>query len=815
MMTRLNDKKTSILIVEDDPMQAETLRLGLDYCGYRVVATISHGEEALERVQALAPDLVLMDILLAGKMDGIEAAQKIHEACDIPVLYLTAYADDEFFRRARVTEPYAFMLKPCSTREIQLAIETALYRHKTERSARATLEQAVTERTAELVQARNRIASILESISDAFVSLDASWHYTYVNAKAGELFGRKQEALIGKHIWSEFPESVGQPFYHACHKAMAQQTPIEMEEYYPPWQRWLENRIQPSKEGLSIFFHDITERKRSEQALRESERYNRMLFECLPTGLALCRMDGTLVDINQAFASMLGRSIEETLPLSYWDITPAKYAEQEQLQLANLNASGRYGPYEKEYLHKEGHLVPVVLSGRIIEKDGERYIWSSVKDITERKQSGEQIQHQLEMLQALYSGAHKLSESLDFSGIAHSVTQLCVEVLGVQLAWLGRAEADGSVSLLAQYPAENTYPRRISVRWDESPLGQGSTGRAIREGAPVFSTEISKDKKFSPWLDMALQEGFHSSAAFPLISRGKAFGTLNLYSPVAGFFTPERVELFQALAHQAAAALVNIALYDEIRAYTRELEQRVADRTADLVAINQELEAYSYSVSHDLRAPLRAIQGFAQALEEDYGAKLGATGADYIQRIVDSAQRMDTLIQDLLAYSQLTRADIQLNPVNMAAVVREALAQLDREIKQSGATITAAPSLSAVMAHAPTLTQIISNLLGNAIKFVPSGRLPEIKIWTEERGERIRLWVEDNGIGIAPEHQARIFHVFERLHGVENYPGTGIGLAIVCKGAERMGGEAGVESNVGNGSRFWVELDKPSGAKNP
>jgi PAS domain S-box-containing protein len=813
MMDRLNEKMTSILIVEDDPMQAETLRLGLVYCGYRVAATISHGEEALERVQSLAPDLVLMDILLAGKMDGIEAAQKIHESCDIPVLFLTAYADDEFFRRARVTEPYAFMLKPCSTREIQLAIETALYRHNTERTARTALEQAVTERTAELVQARDRNSSILESISDAFVSLDTSWHYTYVNAKAGELFGRKPEALIGKHIWSEFPEGVGQPFYHAYHKAMAEQTPIEMEEYYPPWQRWFENRIQPSREGLAIFFHDITERKRSEQALRESERYNRMLFESLPTGLALCRMDGTLVDINQAFASMLGRSIEETLPLSYWDITPAKYAEQEQVQLATLSATGRYGPYEKEFIHKDGHLVPVVLSGRIIEKDGERYIWSSVKDISERKQSGAQIQHQLEMLQALYSGAHKLSESLDFSGIAQSVTQLCVEVLGVQLAWLGRAEADGSVSLLSQYPAANPYPRSISVRWDESPLGQGSTGRAIREGAPVFSTEISKDKKFSPWLDMALQEGFHSSAAFPLISRGKAFGTLNLYSTVAGFFTPERVELFQALAHQAAAALVNITLYDEVRAYAWELEQRVADRTADLVAINQELEAYSYSVSHDLRAPLRAMQGFAQALEEDYGAKLGSAGQDYIQRIIASAQRMDTLIQDLLAYSQLTRADIQLKPASLDLAVKEALAQLRSEIKQSAAKITLAPPLAAVMGQARILTQIVSNLLGNAIKFVASATRPEVKVWTEERGERVRLWVEDNGIGIDPEHQARIFRVFERLHGVETYPGTGIGLAIVNKGANRMGGEAGVESIVGKGSRFWVELDKPPGTE--
>jgi PAS domain S-box-containing protein len=544
---------------------------------------------------------------------------------------------------------------------------------------------------AQTEEIRQQLDHLIERVSDGFVALDNGWRYTYVNAKAGELFGRKPEDLIGKHIWTEFPEGVDQPFYHAYYQAMSEQTPIKLEEYYPPWESWYENRIYPSTDGLSIFFHDITARKQAE----------------------------------------------------------------------------------------------------------------------------ERVQNQLSMLNALYTGAHRLSESMDYSDIAQSVSHLCVEILGVQLAWLGRAEAGGSVSLLAQCPAESTYPRSITVRWDDTPQGRGATGRAIRQGSPVFNTEISADGNFSPWQDLARTEGFRSSAAFPLISRGKAFGALNLYSPVPGFFTPERIALFQALADQAAAALVNITLYDEVRTHVMELEQRVAERTADLEATNQELEAFSYSVSHDLRAPLRAMQGFAQALAEDYGAKLGSTGLDYIQRIVSSAQRMDTLIQDLLAYSQLARAEIQLKPLSLAAAVKEALAQLSSEIKKSGAQIMVAPSLPEVMGHAPTLAQIISNLLGNAIKFVHAGTRPSVSVWTEEHGERVRLWVEDNGIGISPEHQERIFRVFERLHGVETYPGTGIGLAIVHKGAERMGGEAGVESTSGKGSRFWVELGKPLRVENP
>lgn len=265
---------TSVLIVEDDPQQTEALKLQLASCGYRVVACVDNGKAAIAQAQELDPDVVLMDIVLSGKMDGIEAAQKIRATCDVPVLYLTAYADDEFFRRAQVTDPYAYLLKPSTPREIQLAIEIALYHHQAERATYAALEKAVTERTAAIEQARLSISNILASISDAFISLSSDWHYTYANAKAGELFGRKPEDLIGKHIWTEFPEGVGQPFYYAYLKAMAEQTPVELEAYYPAGERWFQNRIFPAQDGLSIFFHDITERKEHDKQLERIAHYD-------------------------------------------------------------------------------------------------------------------------------------------------------------------------------------------------------------------------------------------------------------------------------------------------------------------------------------------------------------------------------------------------------------------------------------------------------------------------------------------------------------------------------------------------------------
>jgi signal transduction histidine kinase len=270
------------------------------------------------------------------------------------------------------------------------------------------------------------------------------------------------------------------------------------------------------------------------------------------------------------------------------------------------------------------------------------------------------------------------------------------------------------------------------------------------------------------------------------------------------------------------------------------LERRVELRTTQLQAANEELEAFTYTVAHDLRAPLRGMQGLAEALLEDYRDLLDELGQEYAQQIVNSGQQLEELIQDLLAYSRLSRADLSLQVLELESVVAEAVAMVQADAKSRHAQIRVRSPLPAVIAHRVTLVQVIANLLTNAIKFV-EGAAPQVQIWAEEieqpqEGETagelergtvgqwehsqlliascllpvriIRLWVEDNGIGIAPEHQKRIFRVFERLHGIESYPGTGIGLAIVKKGSDRMGGQVGVESQLGQGSRFWIQLRK-------
>ncbi|HWC59201.1 MAG TPA: CHASE domain-containing protein [Verrucomicrobiae bacterium] len=305
----------------------------------------------------------------------------------------------------------------------------------------------------------------------------------------------------------------------------------------------------------------------------------------------------------------------------------------------------------------------------------------------------------------------------------------------------------------------------------------------------------------------------------------------------AAMFYLTRAEGRARRAAERAAArlkLSELALRESeerLRRYAVELERRVAERTANLAQSIESLEGVLYHVAHDLRAPLRSMASFTNILLEEYGPQFDERGRDYTQRVSSAAQRMDMLVQDLLAYGRLAHTAVPVSKINLEAEVNSALSNFSEEIEARGAKVEVVGPLPPVKANAAILNQILSNLISNGLKFVPPETRPHLRIFggqTTLHGERapgkmkevppfdtefvslegkfVRLWIADNGIGIAPEYHERIFRMFERLHPVGSYPGTGIGLAIVRKGVERMGGRAGVESVPGSGSRFWVDL---------
>jgi signal transduction histidine kinase len=260
---------------------------------------------------------------------------------------------------------------------------------------------------------------------------------------------------------------------------------------------------------------------------------------------------------------------------------------------------------------------------------------------------------------------------------------------------------------------------------------------------------------------------------------------------------------------------VQVNGHDAVDALVEDLTRmhRVVERSAELEEANRALEAFAFTVSHDLREPLRNLQGYLRALEEDCGDDLPQKGRDYLASMSSIAVRLDGLIADVLEFSRLSGTGLPPAPVALGKAVAEALELTRNAAESSAATIDVDASVQVeVSGHYQTLVQVLTNLLSNSLKFVRPGESPRIRIWSEPRGRRVRLWVEDHGIGIAPDNFRRIFEVFQRLHGQEKYPGTGVGLALVRKGVERMGGQAGVESTPGVGSRFWIELKRGAAA---
>ena len=233
------------------------------------------------------------------------------------------------------------------------------------------------------------------------------------------------------------------------------------------------------------------------------------------------------------------------------------------------------------------------------------------------------------------------------------------------------------------------------------------------------------------------------------------------------------------------------------------LETLVQQRTASLLDTIAELEAFSYSIAHDMRAPLRSLQGFSGILLSDHGEKLDAECRRYLELIARSANRMDRLIQDVLNYSRVVRGDYPVETIDVEQLLR-GIMDTYPQLGAGEAEIVLQGSFPHVLGNEAMLTQCFSNLLGNAVKFVAPGVKPRLKLWSEQQARSVRLFVQDNGIGIPADQYEKIFGIFQRVN--KNYEGTGIGLAIVKKAVERIGGKVGLQSEPGHGSTFWIEL---------
>jgi signal transduction histidine kinase len=298
-----------------------------------------------------------------------------------------------------------------------------------------------------------------------------------------------------------------------------------------------------------------------------------------------------------------------------------------------------------------------------------------------------------------------------------------------------------------------------------------------------------------------------SELSVPIQVGEKVVGVLDVQSPQRHAFDENDVMAIESLADQVAVALENARLYEAVQrelAERKRAEETLARQAQELARSNAELEQFAYVISHDLQEPLRMVASYVQLLARRYKGKLDSDADDFIAFAVDGATRMQRMINDLLAYSRVNTRGKPFEPTDCEVVFNNVLTNLQMTIVENDAMVTHAP-LPVVVADKTQLMQLFQNLIGNAIKY-RSDRPPQVHVEAERREGEWLLAVRDNGIGIDPKHFTRIFVIFQRLYGQEEYPGTGIGLAICRKIVERHGGSIWVESEPGKGSTFYFTL---------
>lgn len=363
------------------------------------------------------------------------------------------------------------------------------------------------------------------------------------------------------------------------------------------------------------------------------------------------------------------------------------------------------------------------------------------------------------------------------------------------------------------------------------PIGSGLCGQVAARRSPIVEFRISESH--GPAARDARRLGFRSYAGFPLVIGDRLLGTLAFASYERDELPPEAIDVLARVAQFLSIAIDRAQRESELRTaqgrlseHAIELEARIAERTAKLHETIAQLESFSYTVAHDLRAPIRSLTGFTGILVEDYRANLPEEAQAIVERLHRASHRLDALTRDLLKFSRIVREDVRLAPVDVQELVQEIIAMTPA--LQADVVRCELP-LGCVQAQRTLLQQCLSNLFDNALKFVAVGTRPRIVVRGELRttaepgsgaagassralpapavpGRRWRIWVEDNGIGIPEGARERIFGIFERIPGPLAVEGTGIGLAIVARATEQMGGTCGVESKLGEGSRFWIEL---------
>jgi PAS domain S-box-containing protein len=517
-----------------------------------------------------------------------------------------------------------------------------------------------------------------------------------------------------------------------------------------------------------VVFVDITERKQAEEALRESQQRFVTLFHHTPSAISLAKLpDGTIVDVNQAWVDLYGYTRDEAVGRTSTDLGIIRDREGRKQSLADLQHQGSIRNLESTFCTKSGTACTILLNMDAITLGGKRYLLSTMQDITERKRAEEAFKERDEQLRNLIARSKDGIIITDEAGRITTWNQGMEDITG-----LAASDAMG-------VPAWEVQSRIVDEEWaglDYRARYRATWETVLREGAYQYSDRLLDVQVRTPNGDVRyIQQSVFTTQT----SRGFLVGSI-----------------LRDMTTQ------------------RRGEEQLRKTIEDLQRSNDDLERFAYISSHDLQEPIRAIVSFTQLLERRYKGRLDPDADEYIRYLVSGGKRMQQLVQDLLEFSRVNTTGAEFRPTDTTAIVEDALAVLHSKAQENGAAITYDP-LPRVIADATQLRQVFSNLICNAIKYRKPDVPPEIHISAQRQEDMVQFSVADNGIGIEPQYFDRIFVIFQRLHGMDQYEGTGIGLAIVKRIIDRHGGRIWVESEPGKGSTFHFTIPAVKRGKSP
>lgn len=671
----------------------------------------------------------------------------------------------------------------------------------------------------DIVENKNIEAALHESqaIFDAFMEnspiyvffKDKEIRSKHLSRNYETLLGKPLDQLLNKNNDELFPSEMSKKMVEDDKRTLAEgETLVVDEELNGRFYTTIKFPI--IKEGipeyLAGFTIDITDRVLSEKKLAESEELYRLISSVVSDYLFSTRLTAEnkleMQWVAGAFETITGYTMPEYIQHGGW--RACVYPDDlpiDDLDMQKLSENKKVIT-EIRTIKKDGTVIWVKVYAQPIWDEASGVligISGAVQDITDRKKDEAEIRKSAKEFEVLYETAKDFSLHRDSYVILQTTADRASTLFGVSRAFVFLMDPDSNeLELKFSNSAYHHLGSRVK-------LGSGLSGIVAENKTPMI---INDYKNWTGRLHQYDDVNISGIMVVPMMYGGQLIGVLGIHeeNPTEVNFTEEDAHFLSLFASQAAAAIYSADLFEQLRDNAAELEKRVDDRTRELITKNKELETFTYTVSHDLKAPLRGISGYSTLLMEDHADQLDEEGKKYLANLVSSTQRMNLLIEDLLAYSRVERREIKKTNVNLDRLIDNIIMEYEPDFKTEKIQFKKEIEYGTLFTDQDALAQALRNLIDNAIKFTKGRPNPEISVQCSKLDKYCLISVEDNGIGFDMKYYEKIFEIFQRLHLSEEYPGTGVGLAVVRKAVERLGGKIWAVSEPGVGSTFFMEL---------